>query len=265
MKRISKTMTPTVLAVVLLTCSLVYSNDKCEDLRKQISAAGGLVGEIGVPGHFLSRRSGTSLVVDLGKSWKGSHLQILDDPSVRGIRFHADSLLPGDSLLEICDFSNLRSLSVDFGRSRDRWNITRIHEITSLWSLSISGAGFGDHDLKQVQRMPELVVLSLKDTSVTNDSAKLIKEKFPSLKTLVLDGAPVRSPLSEFVPHHIEVLSARDVQLSSDDVNFLMTLRTLRTADIRGSELSQSDLELLQSRTEVLIVDDGENAGLRGN
>jgi hypothetical protein len=217
---------------------VLWENHEKAKFIEALEQAGGKVSTIGVPGHFLARRSPPSLAVVIGPEWSGP-ITLLDNKMLKGVVIAAKANIDDHFFKSLCDLPQLRSLVIEYDDVAPDWDVSHINRLRDLWELRIEGKAFTDEHLRLCRKLHKLERLALMDVSVTNQAATTIQEQFPSMTRLDLRNTSMRSPISEFIPDNIQVLTLQGIRLNHNDIQFLVSLPRLETVGVVGMDITE--------------------------
>lgn len=252
---------PGELLFVAASFSLSIGAGRCDDTPKgierfamSVKSAGGSIGVIGVPGHILALRDVPVFEVTIDGQWNSTSLDELDSAYLGGVHLTRDANICARTFTRLCEMSQIKSVSIEYGRQAAKWDLSSLGQLHGLWSLSIEGTRFSDDHLKTIGKLTQLQILSLTDTCISNGSGDTIRDMFPALIHLSIERCAVESPISAFVPHDIEVLSLRGFTLSDNDAEYIVGLPRLRILDLRDGRSRPEVVQRIRQNQNIYLV-----------
>lgn len=138
---------------------------------------------------------------------------------------------------------NLEVLDLDFTQIDDP-GLLHLKGFTKLRELTLQKTGVTDKGVKDIVGFP-LVCLSLRETKVTDASLQLLKEKVPTLQTLILRDDPAVTDTGlkylEGVPR-LKSLTLRGTGVTDAGMKSLKSLPDLEIADLSLTKVSDAGL-----------------------
>ncbi len=191
---------------------------------------------------------------------------LADMPWVTQLTLRRNTYLRTKTLEYVAKMPNLRNLVLLYGNF-DNEGLKYISNVKSLRLLDLRGcASITDDGLACVKALPNLVVLKLRCTAVTNEGISNIRGK--ALKTFGIEDSQTYDGqaiawLAEMVDSMQEITIMRCIAISDDDVKQLKTLKNMRKLNLRGNYLGSDALtccvnmpELTQLIVSENVIDD---------
>lgn len=229
-------------------------SESVQRFTTSIEMAGATTSPIGVPGHFLTFRESPAFEVTITRKWKSRSLDVLDNDHLGGVYLTRDATIGASSFARLCQMTQIRSVRIEYGKIATKWNISLLGNLDDLWSLSVTGHRFSDRELKMIGKLEELQILSLSGTRISNESGKIIGEQFPALTHLSIKQSGVKSPISDFVPKDIVILSLRGFELTHQDAQYLAGLPKLCLLDLRDGKNNPEVLEHIRENRKIFVL-----------
>ncbi|MBQ2821721.1 MAG: hypothetical protein IJF17_09090 [Thermoguttaceae bacterium] len=183
-------------------------------------------------------------------------------PWVTELTLRRNTYLRTATLESVAKMPNLRNLVLLYGNF-DNEGVSKLTAVKTLRLLDLRGcAAVTDEGLAALKELPNLIVLKLRCTAVTNAGIENIRGK--KLKTFGIEDSQTFDDtaiawLGEMVESMQEITIMRCIAISDNGVNQLAPLTDMRKLNLRGNYLSSDSLKACAGMTKLTQLIVSEN------
>ncbi|MBP3693491.1 MAG: hypothetical protein J6J31_03515 [Thermoguttaceae bacterium] len=187
---------------------------------------------------------------------------LADMPWVAELTLRRNTYLGAETLEYVSKMPNLRNLVLLYGNF-DNEGIKKLTAVKTLRLLDLRGcAAVTDEGLACVKELPNLIVLKLRCTAVTNAGIENVRGK--KLKTFGIEDSQTFDDtaiawLGEMTDSMQEITIMRCIAISDDGVNQLAGLKNMRKLNLRGNYLGSDALKACVNMPELTQLIVSEN------
>lgn len=187
---------------------------------------------------------------------------LADMPWVKELTLRRNTYLRTKTLEYVAKMPNLRNLVLLYGNF-DNEGLSKLTVIKTLRLLDVRGcAAITDEGLACLKELPNLIVLKLRCTAVTNAGIENVRGK--KLKTFGIEDSQTFDDtaiawLGEMTDSMQEVTIMRCIAVSDDGVNQLAPLSKMRKLNLRGNYLGSDALKACAGMPDLVQLIVSEN------
>ncbi|MBQ4141985.1 MAG: hypothetical protein IJD43_00740 [Thermoguttaceae bacterium] len=187
---------------------------------------------------------------------------LVDMPWVTELTLRRNTYLGAETLEYVSKMPNLRNLVLLYGNF-DNEGVQKLTAVKTLRLLDLRGcAAITDEGLACVKELPNLIVLKLRCTAVTNAGIENVRGK--KLKTFGIEDSQTFDDtaiawLGEMTDSMQEITIMRCIAISDDGVNQLAGLKNMRKLNLRGNYLGSDALKACVNMPELTQLIVSEN------
>ncbi|MDO4575871.1 MAG: hypothetical protein Q4D98_11730 [Planctomycetia bacterium] len=182
---------------------------------------------------------------------------LADMPWVQELTLRRNTYLGAETLGYVAQLPNLRNLVLLYGNFDDE-ALLKLATVKTLRLLDVRGcAAVSDTGLEVLKSLPNLIVIKLRCTSVTDTGVENVKGK--ALKTFDIEDSQTFSDdafdfITPMVDSLQEVTIMRCIAISDDGVKKMGVLKNMRKLNLRGNYIGSDALEACATMPDLNLL-----------